>query len=86
MDTSFVSKEAIQCVQRLIESGAFSRVAAQCEVDARFEYPKGTMASYFGKLGAKARKEKLTCLASSKPRYQSRYTQEQINNMWWNKD
>ena len=58
MDTSFVSVEAVDYARMLIKQGRLDRVSAQCEVDTRFEYPKGTMASYFGKLGAEKRREK----------------------------
>jgi hypothetical protein len=55
-DTSFVSIDAVRFANNLIKQNHITKVAALFATDERFEYPKGTMASYFGKLGSIGKK------------------------------
>lgn len=57
-DTSFVLESAINCAINFVEKEQISRRLAYYKTDGIYGYPKGTMASYFGKLGAEKRKRK----------------------------
>lgn len=57
MNTSFVSEEAADYTRKLINEGK-TRKVAQYMTDEKYHYPRKTMASYFGKLGAKAKRRK----------------------------
>ncbi len=59
MDTSFVSKEAVKHTHDLlVKYGKGNEGLAFNEADKDCGYPESTMASYFGKLGAKKKEEK----------------------------